>query len=237
MAADPNITYSLVQGGWSGTGNLPDDPLFVSGPEGLYYLSHMVCGQDANSPALNSGTGQAGNTCLNFYECAVCLDELTTRTDEYPDVVTIDMGFHYLESEFYATPAGPPTDTPTPTPTPTSTPTPTPTPTAVIHHVPGDYSTIQAAIDAAGHYDNIIVADGTYTGTGNKNLDFHGKFIKLMSSGGAESCVINCQNNGRGFYFHSDETNASQVVGFTVRNGNVTGDHPSGMGGAVLCRF
>ena len=42
-------------------------------------------------------------------------------------------------------------------------------------HVPYPYGTIQAAIDAAiipG--DTVIVHPGTYTGGGNRNLDFNG---------------------------------------------------------------
>ena len=47
-----------------------------------------------------------------------------------------------------------------------------------IIHVPGDQPTIQAGIDAAEDGDIVLVADDTYTGDGNKNLDF-GNFFSL----------------------------------------------------------
>jgi len=68
----------------------------------------------------------------------------------------------------------------------------------------GDYPTIQAAIDAASDYDVVVVADGNYTGEGNKNLDFGGKAITLRSQNGPEKCIIDCEGNGRGFYFYED---------------------------------
>ena len=80
-------------------------------------------------------------------------------------------------------------------------------------------SPIQAAIDAATHGDTVLVADGTYYGVGNKNLDFKGKAIKLRSENGPGSCVIDCEKSGRGFYFHSNEKEDSVVAGITVTNG------------------
>jgi predicted outer membrane repeat protein len=90
--------------------------------------------------------------------------------------------------------------------------------------------TIQAGIDNARTDYTVLVANGTYTGTGNKDLDFRGIAIHLKSVGGAENCIIDCGNSGRGFYFHSGETSASMVEGFTIQNGRGgTGE------GAVYC--
>ena len=86
--------------------------------------------------------------------------------------------------------------------------------------VPDEYLTIQAAIDAAVDGDAIIVADGTYTGTGNKNLDFGGRAITVRSENGPQFTTIDCQNDGRGFYFQTGETQDSVVDGFTIINGS-----------------
>jgi parallel beta-helix repeat protein len=85
--------------------------------------------------------------------------------------------------------------------------------------VPAQYPTIQAAIDAAYDGDTVIVADGTYTGTGNRDIDFLGKAITVRSESGPENCVIDCENEGYGFYFHSGEGENSILDGFTITNG------------------
>ena len=100
---------------------------------------------------------------------------------------------------------------------------------ADVIHVPGDYPTIQAGINAAVNGDTVLVADGTYTGTGNKDIDFTGKAIVVMSENGAENCIIDCEDVGRGFTFHSGEYSSSVLVGFTVTNGSVS------YGGGIYC--
>ena len=90
---------------------------------------------------------------------------------------------------------------------------------ATLNVRPGDYQTIQAAIDAAVDGDTVLVADGTYKGDGNKNLDFKAKAITLQCENGPEHCIIDCENDGRGFYFHSGEGETSMVTGFTIQNG------------------
>ena len=96
-------------------------------------------------------------------------------------------------------------------------------------HVPDDYATIQAALDAADDLYTIIVRDGVYTGDGNKNLDFGGKALTLRSENGPDNCVIDCEGAGRGFNFHSGETAASILDGFTITNGYASS------GGGILC--
>jgi predicted outer membrane repeat protein len=97
-------------------------------------------------------------------------------------------------------------------------------------HIPADFATIQAGINAAVNSDTVLVANGTYTGDGNKNLDFTGKAIVVMSENGAENCIIDCEGSGRGFNFHSGEVLTSVLKGFTITNGYLVGDNMRGAG-------
>ncbi len=91
------------------------------------------------------------------------------------------------------------------------------------------FATIQKGIDSAVDGDEIIVADDTYTGTGNKNLDFGGRAITVRSENGPEFTTIDCENDGRAFTFHTDEAQDSVVAGFTITRGS------SYNGGAISC--
>ncbi len=113
-------------------------------------------------------------------------------------------------------------------PTPTLTPTQVLTPTSVPTHVcstilvPQDHQTIQEAIHAALDCDTVLIDDGTYTGDRNKNLDLMGKAITLTSVNGRENCIIDCENDGRGFIIFRGEGNDSIISGLTVQNCNAT---------------
>jgi hypothetical protein len=112
---------------------------------------------------------------------------------------------------------------------------------ADIIHVPGDQPTIQAGIDAAMDGDTVLVADGMYTGEGNRDIDFFGKAITVRSENGAENCIIDCEGSEsdphRGFYFHSGESKDSALDGFTIRHGYRMGvDDPYNYrGGGIYC--
>lgn len=80
----------------------------------------------------------------------------------------------------------------------------------------GDFSTIQAAIDAAVDGDEIVLGDGAYVGPGNVSLRFMGKAITLRSaSGNPEACVLfpNDDFQAWGIRFDLDEGPDSVVEG------------------------
>ena len=83
---------------------------------------------------------------------------------------------------------------------------------------PADFKNIQAAINTAKDGDTVIVADGTYSGYGNRDIDFNGKSITVRSTTGPENCIIDCQGLGRAFHFHNGEQD-SHLEGFTITNG------------------
>ncbi|MBN1916289.1 MAG: right-handed parallel beta-helix repeat-containing protein [Verrucomicrobia bacterium] len=96
------------------------------------------------------------------------------------------------------------------------------------------FDAIQEGIDAAVNDDTVLVKDGTYTGTGNRDISFAGKAITVTSENGAATCIIDCQGltaePHRGFDFQSGETSASVLNGFAVINGAAQGP-----GGGILC--
>jgi predicted outer membrane repeat protein len=80
------VTYSNVQYGWPGTGNIKANPSFVTGPDGDYYLSQIAAGQPVDSPCVDAGSDTAANLGMDIY---------TTRTDQIGDAGIVDMGYHY----------------------------------------------------------------------------------------------------------------------------------------------
>ncbi len=110
-------------------------------------------------------------------------------------------------------------------------------------HVPADQPNIQAGIDAAAGGDTVLVADGIYSGPGNREIDFRGQPITLRSVGGdPELCIIDCAaaEPYTGVYFHSGEDSTSVLEGFTIQNGVATHatDWPGAYaGGGIFCNL
>lgn len=90
---------------------------------------------------------------------------------------------------------------------------------AAVINIPADYSSIQQGLDYASEGDTVLVASGTYSGTGNYGIQFYGKGITLMSEGGPDSTVIDCEFTGSGFKFINGEDSTSIVEGFSITNG------------------
>lgn len=105
---------------------------------------------------------------------------------------------------------------------------------AADRRVPADYSTIQDAINASQNSDTIILAAGTYSGYGNREINLRGKQITVRSTDPTDpaviaATVIDCQNRARAFIFRSGEDNRSIITGLTITNGYGL------LGGAIYC--
>ncbi len=91
-------------------------------------------------------------------------------------------------------------------------------------HVPAQYPTLQAAVDAAVTGDVVVVANGTWTGPGNKDVRLVGVDIAIRSADGPKSCILDCESTPeipfRGFLIESGETRATVIQGFTIRRGS-----------------
>ncbi len=94
---------------------------------------------------------------------------------------------------------------------------------ANIINVPGDHSSIQAAINASSTGDTVLVQAGTYNGL----VNYNGKAVtvgSLFLTTGVESHIAATIINGSGstscVKFNSGETSTSILSGFTVTNGS-----------------
>ena len=87
------------------------------------------------------------------------------------------------------------------------------------------FDAIQQAIDAAVSGDTVIILRGTYSGDGNRDLDFKGKAITVRSEDPNDPnfVIIECggtaDNPHRGFEFHQYETPSSVLDGLTITGG------------------
>lgn len=94
--SSPVITWSCIEDGYAGQGNIDADPLWTVGPQGEYYLG------DANgtvtNPCINAGNMPAEDLCWTVVDDMVCLDEYTTDATMTVDTDMVDLGYHYIAS-------------------------------------------------------------------------------------------------------------------------------------------
>lgn len=91
----------------------------------------------------------------------------------------------------------------------------------------GDYTTIQAGMNAAATGDMVVVASGTYYIS--SPITYDGKEVMLRSEFNPESTIIDCQGVTRAISWDGEGAGA-QLLGFTIQNGNAA------YGGAVRCQ-
>ncbi|MCP4710890.1 MAG: hypothetical protein GY869_19890, partial [Planctomycetes bacterium] len=146
------VTYSDVKGGYPGEGNINVDPLFVDAANGNYRLG--VC-----SRCIDAGTNSVSPWILAI---PPDLDGNPRYVDDAGVIDTgfgsspiVDMGAYERQEDSVGWGT-----------------------IFVDDDGPADFDTIQAAIDAAGTDDEIIVAKGTYPET----IDFKGKIVTVHST-------------------------------------------------------
>ena len=93
---------------------------------------------------------------------------------------------------------------------------------------PADFTTIQDAIDASTDGDVVTVADGTYIGLGNRDINFNGKSIVVQSENGPRNCIIDCENSNYGFLINSGESPDTILRGIQIINANSYGIYCGG---------
>jgi hypothetical protein len=96
-------------------------------------------------------------------------------------------------------------------------------------HVPGEYATIQDAINASLHGDEIIVAPGVY----HEAINLFGKRVALIGSHGAAETVIDAGGNGSVLRADSGEGEGTRIQGFTLTGGTGTMVGSFALGGAI----
>ena len=99
---------------------------------------------------------------------------------------------------------------------------------AVTIHVPADQATIQAGVSAASDGDTVAIAPGTYSGAGNRDVDFGGASVALIGASGSATTIMYCGEAGRALVIQSGEN----VV---VRGLTLIGAHSVEHGGGIYC--
>ncbi len=210
------VTYSDVEGGYPGTGNLDADPLFVGG-EDFRILESSPCvdaGTDSGvyddmdlNPRPQGGgfdmgayelTDLDGDGWFSFEDCDDSDPDVNPGAHEVCDNGIDDDCDGAIDSDDLE---------------------------CAVIHVPADQPTIQLAINAAVGGNLILVAPGTY----EENISFQGKRITLQSEEGPGETAIDGNQDGFVVLFGNYETQEAVLDGFSIKNGFASN------GGGIYC--
>ncbi|UCD75321.1 MAG: hypothetical protein JSV91_00070 [Phycisphaerales bacterium] len=83
----------------------------------------------------------------------------------------------------------------------------------------GPKKTFQAGIAVAVDGDEVIVADGVYTGEGNTRIEYYGKAIAIRSANGPANCIVDCEGSDQPAIRIEGVVSGTAILdGFTVIN-------------------
>ena len=227
----PTVTYSDVQGGWPGEGNIDSDPRFLGVED-----HHLTVG----SPCIDAGIDLGVERDIDGDERPTGAG-FDMGSDEYPECLDGDLDGYARTSC-----GGYDCDDASPDISPGASEIcsggvdedcdgfiDSDDPVCVVIRVPTDRPTIQSAIDIALDGNLVLVAPGTYT----ENIDLLGKAIIVRSEAGAVSTVIDGNREGSVVTASRGETDEAAIEGFSIRNGRGTHipDQEVLCGGGIFC--
>lgn len=203
-----DISYSDIQGGYIGTGNINVDPEFADQSTGNLHLL-------PSSPCIDAGSNSAPALDSFDYDGQARImdgddngsDIVDMGADETPPIaleVWVDddwTGYNYgdlVSGHYFGIDA---------------------------------FNTIQEGMDGVKTGGTVHVADGSYVGGKNRGLDFKGRALSVKSDNGPYDCIIDCEHSNCGFRFYDSEGTDSVVDGFTITNGYL----PGSSGGGIDC--
>ncbi len=77
------------------------------------------------------------------------------------------------------------------------------------------FRTILEGVQAAADGDTVLLADGLYSGTGNKNITLTRR-VEVRSQNGPETCVIDLEGSGRAFLVNTHDVLELRFAGLTI---------------------
>jgi parallel beta-helix repeat protein len=205
FSAVAQVTYTDIQGGFAGTGNLMTSPVFM----------------DANGADDSTGTGDDDFRLGRFSPCT------DAGNDSAPGLVgvTVDQGgqprfFDDIGVIDTGNGAAPVVDIGPFERQSESIP--------MVFHVPADVATLSAAVGLAGPGDEILIADGTHTGAGNRNIVIDKEIEIRSASGNPSACILDAQSAARVISFVG-VGNGARLEAITITHGSST------QGAGVYC--
>ncbi len=92
------------------------------------------------------------------------------------------------------------------------------------------FDNVQQALDYAIESNEVIVLDGIYTGSANRELTFGARNLRVRSQNGSANCVFELDALGRAFRLSGGQLSTSRIEGFTFRGGSA----PAGEEGGAI---
>jgi parallel beta-helix repeat protein len=197
------VTYSDIQSGWSGEGNITSVPLFVDVDNGDYHLTMFSPCIDVGDP--NSQLDPDGTVsdmgAYYFHQESGCTDPLALNHN--PDATEDDGSCEYYDGPtWYVSVDG--------------------TDQIGYGSEENPFGSIQYGIESSSNTDTVVVNPGTYFDNINfngHNITLGSRYLTTADTSYISQTIIDGGQNGSVVTFNSGEDSTTVLTGFTITNG------------------